>query len=222
MELPEDNSRVHWGKVTLQWHGSDLRQALSHRKSLPKQPLGCSCSCPLCVWGLPDSTPKLGAESSPEAPCSPDLLVPSPHSQTPEAVSQEMSLCLGSADVSLEKLSTGAQGRPLPKFPLPDLSFNTPTFGGVCAKRTSHLEPCSACGSSQQHTESDLTESSSRRAAPEPVWHHTNLLPQLGLFLSCALGAAELCCSVAEPPSNCFTSPPPRRSGGWRWLSRDT
>lgn len=23
-ELPEDNSRVHWGKVTLQWHRSDL------------------------------------------------------------------------------------------------------------------------------------------------------------------------------------------------------
>lgn len=38
MELPEDNSGVHWGKVTLQWHGSDLGQALSPRESLAKQP----------------------------------------------------------------------------------------------------------------------------------------------------------------------------------------
>lgn len=196
------------------------------------RPFHTGSRCPNSLWDAPVpalcvsggcqiAPPNWGQRAAQRLPAR-QTSVPSPHSQTPEAVSQEMSLCLGSADVSLEKLSTGAQGRPLPKFPLPDLSFNTPTFGGVCAKRTSHLEPCSACGSSQQHTESDLTESSSRRAAPEPVWHHTNLLPQLGLFLSCALGAAELCCSVAEPPSNCFTSPPPRRSGGWRWLSRDT
>ena len=36
MELPEDNSRVHWGKVTLWWHRSHLGQALSPRESLSK------------------------------------------------------------------------------------------------------------------------------------------------------------------------------------------
>lgn len=39
MELPEDNSRVHWSKVTLQWHRSDLERALSPRESPSKQPL---------------------------------------------------------------------------------------------------------------------------------------------------------------------------------------
>ena len=39
VELPDDNSRIHWGKVTLGWHRSDLGRALSPGESLPKQPL---------------------------------------------------------------------------------------------------------------------------------------------------------------------------------------
>lgn len=39
MELPEDNSRVHRGKGMLQWHRSNLGQALSPRELLSTQHL---------------------------------------------------------------------------------------------------------------------------------------------------------------------------------------
>lgn len=111
MELPEDNSRVHWSKVTLQWHRSDLGRALSPRESPSKQPLRDAPLPSLCLsrssqpaW-VPGCPQTVGTDNSPGGYLgTAHLSSPAQIHRQIETVSREMNVCLGFADVSLKVL----------------------------------------------------------------------------------------------------------------------